>query len=329
MSNIYSSILDLVGNTPLVELTGYEKEHELKAKILGKLEYYNPSGSVKDRASLKMILEAEKSGELQPGGTIIEFTSGNVGIAVAMIANIRGYHYINVLQAGVSQERTQILKAYGAEIYYLNELEGAEKYFATHGGCTTRNLVDFLQDYADEKGYYYVKQFANENNIKAHAETTGPEIWRDTDGAVDYLVQLVGSGGTMIGTGSYLKDQNPEIKVVAAQPAPQSRKDVVRHPDRNTIDGVVAFAGEGDCEAPIFFADHPGSYDEWMDVVAEDAYAAARDVIKTDGLFLGQSAGAALWAATQVAKRPEAEGKNIVVILPDNGFKYLSTNLYQ
>lgn len=327
MNQIYESITELVGNTPLVHFKNYEKELGLEAKILGKLEYFNPSGSVKDRAALNMILEAEKRGDLKPGQTILDFTSGNTGIATAAFANARGYHYAVVLQPGVSVERTLILKAYGVTLLQATDVPGFME-MLQNGGLTMARLSVIMNAYADEHGYYYIDQGTNEDNYLAHYKYTAQELWEATGGKIDYVVALVGTGGTLAGISKFMKEKNPEIKIIGAQPAVQSRKSL-DHPDANTIDGVLAFDGVGLDKLPPFFDQYHLPYDECLDIIAEDAYEAGETLVKTDGIFLGQSAGAALNAATQIAKRPEAKGKNIVVMLADNAFKYLSTNMYK
>ncbi len=326
MSKIYGSITELVGRTPLVELTNYEKKLGLHAHLLGKLEYFNPTGSVKDRAALNMILEAEKSGKLKPGDTILDFTSGNTGIATAAFANARGYHYAVVIQPGVSAERTMILKAYGVTLLQAGDVPGFQE-MLDNGGLAMKTLAKIMNAYADAHGYYYIDQGTNENNPLAHYYTTGPEIWADTDGQVDIVVQLVGTGGTLAGLSRYMKEKNPNIQIIGAQPAKASRRSP-ENPHPNTIDGVLAFDGVAEQSVPVFFGEGK-PYDECIDILAEDAYATGRTLVKTDGIFLGQSASAAIKAATIVAKRPENAGKNIVIILADNAFKYLSTNMYK
>lgn len=327
MANIHSSITELVGHTPLVELTNYEKKNDAKGHIIGKLEYFNPSGSVKDRIALRMLLEAEKSGALKAGGTVVDFTSGNTGIATAAFANARGYKYVVVLQPGVSAERTQILKAYGAELVQCKDVPGFLEMLQTTG-LSFKVLTEIMEKYAASRGGIYLNQGDNPFNPQTHYDTTGPEIWEDTDGKIDYFVALVGTGGTLVGTSKYLKEKNPNIKIIGVQPAVESRKDPA-HPEKNTIDGVLAFHNVPEKNVPGFFKIWNTQYDECIDVNADDAYQTGRDLVKADGIFLGQSASAAVWAATQIAKRPEAAGKNIVVALADNGFKYLSTNIYK
>ncbi len=326
MGRIYDSITELVGKTPLVRLHRYEEAEGVKGHILGKFEYFNPSGSVKDRAALNMILEAEYEGKLKPGMTIVDYTSGNTGIGTATFANAKGYHYAAVIQPGVSIERSQILKALGAELLQVSDVPGFTEMLKT--GLSQAKLEEVMENFARSKGWYYINQCGNPANSRAHIIGTGPEIWEDTAGEVDYVIQLVGTGGTLSGLASYLRTKNPDVKVIGAQPAKQSLKDSA-FPERNTIDGVLKFDGVTDDKVPALFNYFHTYYDECFDVIAEDAYETGRKLVKQEGFFVGQSAGAALWVATQIAKRPEAAGKNIVVILADNAFKYLSTNMYQ
>ncbi len=324
---IYHSIAELVGETPLVEVTNYEKEHELDATILAKLEYFNPSGSVKDRAALAMIRDAEKKGKIKPGDTIMDFSSGNTGIALATYANALGYKFAVVLQPGVSEERTQILKAYGAIFLEFKDIPGVPELIAEKG-LAFDAFYDLLQKYADEHGWYYINQGRNPENPKVHIASTGPEIWEATGGNIDYLVALVGTGGSLIGIGKYLKEKNPDIQIVGAQPAPESLKDP-RYPERNTLDGVLTFDHVPKERVIRYFHEFEFEYDEVVEVNADLAYEVGRDLVKTDGIFLGQSAAAAIKVATDIAKRPEAKGKTIVAICADNAFKYLSTNIYR
>lgn len=326
MGKIYDSIIDLVGNTPLVRLHRYEEAEHASGHILGKFEYFNPSGSVKDRAARNMILEAEYEGKLKPGMTIVDYTSGNTGIATAAFANAKGYHYAAVIQPGVSIERSQILKAMGAELLQVSDVPGFCEMLKT--GLSLEGLENVMESFAKSRGWFYINQCSNPANSRAHIIGTGPEIWEATDGKVDYVVQLVGTGGTLSGLSAYLRAKNPDVKIIGAQPAKQSLKDPV-YPDRNTIDGVLKFDGVPDDKVPVLFKKFNTYYDECFDVIAEDAYETGRKLVRTEGFFVGQSAGAALWAATQIAKREEAADKNIIVILADNAFKYLSTNMYQ
>ena len=324
---IYKSIAELVGETPLVELSNFEKANELEATVLAKLEYFNPSGSVKDRAAYRMIKDAEDRGEIKPGDTIIDFSSGNTGIALAAYTNAMGYKFACVLQPGVSAERTQILKAYGAIFLEFKDIPGVMELISTKG-LAFDPFYDLIAKYAKEKGYYYINQGRNPENPNAHIASTGPEIWDATNGNVDYLVALVGTGGSIIGIGKYLKEKNPNVKIIGVQPAPESLKDP-RFPERNTLDGVLVFDGVPEERKIRYFEEYDFIYDECIDINADLAYETGRELVKSDGIFLGQSASAAVNVATQIAKREEAKGKTIVAICADNAFKYLSTNIYK
>ena len=329
MSKIVTNIAELVGNTPLMELVGYEKAHNLKAKILGKLEYFNPSGSIKDRAALNMILAAEEKGLIKPGDTIVENTSGNTGIGLAAFSASRGYKLEVFMEPGQSIERQQILKAYGATIHIMTDLPAVAEALA-NGTFTVQFYQDQLQKYCDEQpgNYYFINQLANEANPGAHYDHTGPEIWEATGGKVDYVVALAGTAGTITGLGKYFREKNPDVKIIAAQPSISSRPSP-ENPHPATIDGVNPFNDPGfpdAAKAPFIVGFH---YDECFDINGEDAYATGRELAHTDGLFLGQSAAAALNAATIIAQRPENAGKNIIVMMADNGMKYLSTDMYK
>lgn len=326
MAKIYDSITELVGETPLVHLHRYEKQENVEANILAKFEYFNPSGSVKDRAALNIIEEAEKRGDIKPGMTLIDYTSGNTGIGEATFANAKGYKFVAVIQPQVSVERSQILKALGAELLQVTDIPGFAEMLKT--GLSLEGLYKVMHDFAESNGWYYLNQCADPANSKAHIKGTGPEIWEATGGKVDYVVQLVGTGGTLSGLAKFFREKNPDVKIIGAQPADISLKNP-NFPDRNTIDGVLKFDGVPDDKVPQLFKIFNTKYDECFNVVAEDAYETGRKLVKEEGFFVGQSAGAALWTATQIAKRPEAKGKNIVVILADNAFKYLSTNMYR
>lgn len=318
MANIHSSITELVGHTPLVEFVNYEKELGLNAHLLGKLEYFNPSGSVKDRAALNMILEAEKSGKLKPGGTILDFTSGNTGIATAAFANSRGYKYVVVIQPGVSVERTLILKAYGVELLQAADVPGFME-MLQNGGLSMAKLTVIMNKYADEHGYFYIDQGTNPDNPEAHYRTTGPEIWEDTDGKVDVFVAGIGTGGTITGVGEYLKEKNPDVKVIAVEPAtsPVLSKGVS---GAHKIQGIGAGFVPDTLNTKV--------YDEIIAVENDDAFAAAKEIASAEGILVGISSGAAYFAAKQIAERPEYAGKNIVVLLPDSGDRYYSTPLF-
>ncbi len=327
MSNIIKSIDQLVGHTPLFEFVNYESKEGIKAHLLGKLEYFNPSGSIKDRAALNMIRSAEKEGILKPGDTIVENTSGNTGIGLAAFAASRGYKVTVFLEPGQSEERQKILRAYGADLRSMLEVPRVAEALQ-NGTFTTQFYQDAIQAYCDAQPthHYFINQLANEANPDVHYQTTGPEIWKDTDGKVDILVATSGTAGTITGLSRYFREKNPDIKVVAVQADPTSRPGGSENPQ--TIDGTAPFGDPGfpdTAKAPFIVGFH---YDECIDVKGEDAYETGRKIAKSDGVFLGQSAAAALHAATIVAKRPENQGKNIVVILADNGMKYLSTNMY-
>ena len=308
MSKIYTSADQLIGKTPLLELAHIEKTEGLEARILGKLEYFNPAGSVKDRIAKAMIDDAEASGKLKPGSVIIEPTSGNTGIGLASVAAARGYRIIIVMPETMSVERRQLMKAYGAELVL------------TEGAKGMKGAIAKADELAQEIPNSFVPgQFVNPANPAAHVATTGPEIWDDTDGKVDIFVAGVGTGGTVTGVGSYLKSKNPNVKVVAVEPAssPVLSKGT---PGAHKIQGI----GAG------FVPDvlDTGIYDEIIAVENDDAFAAGKRVGREEGVLVGISSGAAVWAAIQLAKRPENKGKTIVALLPDTGDRYLSTPLF-
>ena len=308
MSNIYTSADQLIGNTPLLELTHIEKEEGLEARVLAKLEYFNPAGSVKDRIAKAMIDDAEASGKLKPGSVIIEPTSGNTGIGLASVAAARGYRIIIVMPETMSVERRQLMKAYGAELVL------------TEGAKGMKGAIAKAEELAKEiPGSFIPGQFVNPANPAVHRATTGPEIWQDTDGQVDIFVAGVGTGGTVTGTGEYLKSRKPGVKVVAVEPAgsPVLSKGT---PGAHKIQGI----GAG------FVPDvlNTAVYDEVIPVENEDAFATGRRIGRSEGVLVGISSGAAVWAAIQLAKRPENKGKTIVALLPDTGDRYLSTPLF-
>ena len=308
MSKIYTSADQLIGKTPLLELAHIEKAEGLEARILGKLEYFNPAGSVKDRIAKAMIDDAEASGKLKPGSVIIEPTSGNTGIGLASVAAARSYRIIIVMPETMSVERRQLMKAYGAELVL------------TEGAKGMKGAIAKANELAQEIPNSFVPgQFENPANPAAHVATTGPEIWDDTDGKVDIFVAGVGTGGTVTGVGSYLKSRNPNVKVVAVEPAssPVLSKGT---PGAHKIQGI----GAG------FVPDvlDTGIYDEIIAVENDDAFAAGKRVGREEGVLVGISSGAAVWAAIQLAKRPENKGKTIVALLPDTGDRYLSTPLF-
>ena len=308
MANIYTSADQLIGKTPLLELTHIEKALGLKAKVLAKLEYLNPAGSVKDRVAKAMIDDAEEKGLLKPGSVIIEPTSGNTGIGLAAVAAARGYRIIIVMPETMSVERRQLMKAYGAELVLSEGAKGMKGAIAK---------ADELA--ASIPGSFIPGQFVNPANPKAHFETTGPEIYADTDGEVDIFVAGVGTGGTITGVGEYLKSKKPEVKVVAVEPAtsPVLSKGTA---------GAHKIQGIGAGFVPKVL--DTGVYDEIIPVANEDAFAVGKQIGKAEGVLVGISSGAAAWAAIELAKRPENEGKTIVVLLPDTGDRYLSTPLF-
>ncbi len=325
MANIKKSITELVGHTPLLELVNYEKKYDLKANLIGKLEYLNPTGSVKDRAALNMIEKGEAEGKLKPGGTIVESTSGNTGISLAAFAASKGYKLHIFMEPGCTPERVQILKAYGATVQYYEDIPGFAEIVSKYGFDTGR-IVQQIQKFADDNGYYYTSQLFNEANPEAHIKSTGPEIVADTDGKVDIAVMLAGTAGTLTGVGRYLQANVPGVKIVGVQPDLESLYKPGE--DRDTIDGVVHFDDNGKKHHP-FIVNNDFKYDECIDVAGADAYQTAREVAQSDGIFLGASAAAAVYAARKVAEREENKGRNIVIILPDDGMKYLSTKMYK
>ena len=308
MSNIYTSADQLIGRTPLLELTHIEKAHDLKAKLVAKLEYFNPAGSVKDRIAKAMIDDAEAKGLLKAGSVIIEPTSGNTGIGLASVAAARGYRIIIVMPETMSVERRQLMKAYGAELVL------------TEGAKGMKGAIAKADELAKEIPNSFVAgQFVNPANPKAHYETTGPEIWQDTDGKVDFFVAGVGTGGTITGVGKYLKAQNPAVKVVAVEPKTSAVLST-------GIAGSHKIQGIGAGFVPDVLDTR--IYDEIIPVDNDDAFAVGKEIGHREGVLVGISSGAALWAAIELAKRPENAGKTIVVLLPDTGDRYLSTPLF-
>ena len=308
MAKIYHSVTELIGHTPLVELHHIEEKLSLKAKLLAKLEYLNPAGSVKDRIAYAMIRDAEESGKLKPGSVIIEPTSGNTGIGLAAIATARGYRMIITMPETMSVERRQIMRAYGAELVL------------TEGSKGMKGAIQKAQELAEEIPDSFIPgQFVNPANPKAHFETTGPEIYEDTDGQVDIFVAGVGTGGTITGVGEYLKSKKPSVQVVAVEP--ESSAVLSGKPS-----GAHKIQGIGAGFVPDVL--NTKVYDEIFPVSNEDAFAFGRLIGKSEGILVGISAGAALYAASELAKRPENQGKTIVVLLPDTGDRYLSTPMF-
>ena len=308
MSKIYTSADQLIGKTPLLELSHIEKAEELKAKVLVKLEYFNPAGSVKDRIAKAMIDDAEASGALKPGSVIIEPTSGNTGIGLASVAAARGYRIIIVMPDTMSVERRQLMKAYGAELVLSEGAKGMKGAIAKADELAKEIPNSFIPG-----------QFVNPANPKAHFETTGPEIWEDTDGAVDVFVAGVGTGGTLTGVGQYLKSKKPGVKVVAVEPK-DSPVLSEGHAGSHKIQGIGAGFVPDVLDTKI--------YDEIIPVTNEDAFATGKRIGHAEGVLVGISSGAAVWAAIELAKRPENAGKTIVALLPDTGDRYLSTPLF-
>ena len=308
MSNIHTSAAELIGKTPLLELTHLEKELGLEAKIVAKLEYFNPAGSVKDRIALAMIEDAEEKGLLCPGSVLIEPTSGNTGIGLASVAAAKGYRLIITMPETMSVERRQLMKAYGAELVL------------TEGAKGMKGAIAKAEELAKEIPLSFIPgQFVNPANPAIHRSTTGPEIWEDTDGNVDFFVAGVGTGGTITGVGEYLKSPNPDVKVVAVEPADSPVLSEGRS-GSHKIQGIGAGFVPDVLNTKV--------YDEIIPVANEDAFASGRLIGRTEGVLVGISSGAAAWAAIQLAKRPENKGKTIVVLLPDTGDRYLSTPLF-
>lgn len=308
MPEIANDITELIGRTPLLRLDRYAEKHSLAASVIGKLEYKNPAASAKDRIALAMISDAEKSGRLGPGSVIIEPTSGNTGIGLAAVAAVRGYKVILTMPETMSAERRKLLAAYGAELVLTDGAGGMKEAINT-----AETLAKTIPD------SFMPGQFVNPANPKVHRETTGPEIWEDTGGKIDILAAGVGTGGTITGTGEYLKSRNPDIQIIAVEPSDSPVLSEGRA-------GPHGIQGIGAGFVPEIL--NTGIYDEIIKVTSEQAFSAVRDAAGTEGILIGISSGAALWAATQAAKRPENDGRTIVVIFPDSGERYLSTPLF-
>lgn len=309
MVKIHRNVMELIGKTPLVELCNIEKKYGIKGRLLAKLEYMNPAGSIKDRAAKAMIEDAERSGRLKPGGTIIEPTSGNTGIGLAFISAIKGYHLILTMPETMSEERRNILKIYGAELVL------------TPGAKGMTGAIEKAKELNEQiEGSFMPEQFENPANAEAHYRTTGPEVWMDTDGRLDIFIAGVGSGGTITGVGRYLKNMNPDVKIVAVEPETSpvlSKGEAGSH----MIQGIGAGFVPKLLDTSV--------YDTVETVNNEDCFAMGRELARTEGILVGISSGAALYAAVQMLKRPENEGKTVVVVLPDSGDRYYSTKLFQ
>lgn len=316
MAGIHGSITELVGNTPLVEFKRLEEKLGLKARIVGKLEYFNPAGSSKDRIALSMIEGAEAEGKLKPGSTIVEFTSGNTGVGLAAVAAAKDYKLHIAVQPGTSAERLQLVKAYGAETFE-----------PSFDGPDVLDVLDQVDKYAAEIPDAWVpEQFYNENNNGAHYRTTGPEIWRDTDGQVDIFIAGVGTGGTATGTGKFLKEQNPEVKVVAVEPHPDS---VSIPPEGKFVEEITGIHKFTEVDPRIVPGNvHPDEYDEIAEIRFNEGLAVTQLLAKEEGVLVGPSSGAALYEGIRQARKPENEGKLIVVLLPDSGERYLSQDIF-
>lgn len=309
MARIYNSITELIGHTPIVRLNKLEQQKNIGAALLGKLEYYNPAGSVKDRIALEMIEAAERDGRLKPGGTIIEATSGNTGIGLAAVAAAKGYKAIFVMPDNLSKERSTILEGYGAKVYFT-----PAELFMPGAGAKAAELAASIEN------SFIPGQSGNPANPVAHMKTTGPELWEDTDGKIDIFVSAIGTGGTITGVGSYLREKNPNIEIIAVEP----EKCPVLSGGQAGVHKIQGIGGG--VIPPVLNRD---IYNEIILVSDEAAYEETKNIAVTEGISVGISSGAALWAAIQVAKRPENQGKNIVTILADSGERYLSSGIYE
>ncbi|OEC00458.1 cysteine synthase [Lysinibacillus sphaericus] len=325
-NTIKQSITELVGHTPLLALNQYTKELQLEAEIIAKLEYFNPTNSVKDRIAKAMIEDAEARGVLTKDKTIIETTSGNTGIGLAAIAAAKGYKLRIYMQDGVSEERTKVVKAYGTEVVPFSDVPEMVAAFEETDGDFVETIKVFRETVVDkEDNVVFLNQLDNEANPNIHERTTGPEIWADTAGQIDIFVAAIGTGGTISGVGAYLKSKNPAIQIIGVEPAINSIA-TVEQPDIIEITGVHRFSDAQEARVPSNV--HLDRIDEVLEVETDEAYKAARTVAQTDGVLVGTSSGAALFVATTLAKRPENKGKRIVVLFPDTGLRYLSTDLF-
>lgn len=328
MANIHQSIAELVGKTPLLQLNGYNKAQNLDATIIGKFELFNPNQSVKDRIALAMVEEAERTGKLKKGDTIIELTSGNTGVGLAAVAAAKGYKFRVYIQDQVSKERFQVIHALGGETVKLSEVPEIVESFEKNGPDFIE-CVKALERHLEAKGdknYWFADQTRNPENPNIHFKTTGPEIWNDTDGQIDAFVACVGTGGTLSGVGNYLKSKNPNVKIIGVQPTEDSFQSPER-PNQEEITGVHPFENTKEEYIPANL--DRKVYDDYFEIHTDQAYEAARILAKNDGILVGASSGAALYAATQLAKRPEYKGKKIVALFADTGLRYLSTHLFE
>lgn len=325
-NTIKQSIIELIGHTPLLALNQYTKELQLEAEIIAKLEYFNPANSVKDRIAKAMIEDAEARGVLTKDKTIIETTSGNTGIGLAAIAAAKGYKLRIYMQDGVSEERTKVVKAYGTEVVPFSDVPEMVAAFEETDGDFVETIKVFKETVVDkDENVVFLNQLDNEANPNIHERTTGPEIWEDTAGQIDIFVAAIGTGGTISGVGAYLKSKNPAIQIIGVEPAINSIA-TVEQPDIIEITGVHRFSDAQEARVPSnVYLDR---IDEVLEVETDEAYKAARTVAQTDGVLVGTSSGAALFVATTLAKRPENKGKRIVVLFPDTGLRYLSTDLF-
>ncbi len=320
----HESLAELVGKTPLVRLGGYEKRLGVKARLYAKVEYFNPVGSIKDRIVLRIIEDAEREGKISPGKTtLVEYTSGNTGIAVSAIGAMKGYGVTIYLQDGVSKERLQVMRAFGANVTRISdvpELQDALRQTNNDFVAATALLKQHIRDrQAAGESIFFVDQMLNPLNAQAHHDTTGPEIWEDMEGRLDAVVVAVGTAGTIRGISDFIKGKNSGVKVVAVEPAA----------DDKMLTGIHNFTDVPAERVPVNIRERPGLYDEVLVAGPEGAFGAARTVARTDGILVGNSSGAALWGATELARRPEFEGKDIVVVFPDTGLRYLSTTLFE
>jgi cysteine synthase A len=326
MANIKKSITELIGHTPLLELTNIEKSRQLKGNLIVKLEFFNVNQSTKDRIAVQIIENAEREGKLKPGDTIVETSSGNTGIAVAGIAAAKGYKFRAYLQDQVSQERYQVVQALGGETVKFSSVPVAKKVLDEQDGDFVLAMKALKEYLREDKEVFFSDQCFNQANVEAHYKTTGPEIWEDTDGKVDIVVISTGTGGTVSGVGKYLKEKNPNVKIVAVEPGPNSVP-TKENPNPEEITGIHAFKDQPIERKPDTL--DLSVIDEVVPVETPQAYEAAREVAKKEGILVGTSAGAAVYVAAELAAKEENAGKNIIAIVADTGLRYLSTNLFQ